>query len=215
MLDEHLAQLEEDRRQLDNDRGDFDERARNEAEALTEARRRSEQHNADKRRQLDLRAKKLKEQETVARQIQDDVTCTHREAMEARFVVEQLWAQLSAQVRPAELAESMSHIRGQLAEHYRYESESIAQQKMEVLPLLEKLSQKQEDVCRQRAELQDWVARRHEEIEEQAARLVAREQELDRQEQLHKKRQHDWAHERRSFQQQIRQFTKAPQRVPA
>jgi hypothetical protein len=58
----------------------------------------------------------------------------------------------------------------------------------------------------QRQELQAWAERRHADIEEQAARLVAREQELDRQQQHYEQMESQWHVERAEFQAEVRRL---------
>ena len=58
----------------------------------------------------------------------------------------------------------------------------------------------------QRQELQAWAERRHADIEQQAARLVAREQELDRQQQHYEQMESQWHVERADYQAEIRRL---------
>ena len=58
----------------------------------------------------------------------------------------------------------------------------------------------------QRAELGAWAERRHADIESQAARLVAREQELDRQQQHYEQMESQWHIERTDYQAEVRRL---------
>ena len=57
-----------------------------------------------------------------------------------------------------------------------------------------------------RAELGAWAERRHSDIEGQAARLVAREQELDRQQLHYEQMESQWHIERTDYQAEIRRL---------
>ncbi len=57
-----------------------------------------------------------------------------------------------------------------------------------------------------RAELGAWAERRHTDIESQAARLVAREQELDRQQHHYEQLESQWHLERADYQAEIRRL---------
>ena len=61
----------------------------------------------------------------------------------------------------------------------------------------------------QRHELQQWAQRRHEDIEHQASRLVAREQELDRQQQHYEQMESRWHLEQIEYQAEIRRLLAA------
>jgi hypothetical protein len=67
----------------------------------------------------------------------------------------------------------------------------------------------------QRQEIQDWANRRFQDIEEQAARLVAREQQLDGQEQEFKTASLSWQRDREQLQNQIRRLSVQVQRTAA
>ena len=68
------------------------------------------------------------------------------------------------------------------------------------------LAQQLEALEAQRAELGAWAERRHADIEAQAARLVAREQELDRQQQHYEQMESQWHIERTDYQAEIRRL---------
>src|SRR5258707_925684 len=81
---------------------------------------------------------------------------------------------------PAALSQSLAQIRGKLAEQYRLERSEIAGEKKELEMLAERVDRERERVQQQKQELERWAANRQADIEGQAARLAAREQQLDR-----------------------------------
>ncbi len=171
---------------------------------------------AKKKRQLDQREKFLDQREATLDGLQSDVGRLHRDSLEMRLIAEQLWSQLAGKLTPAELTKSISDSRSKLAEHFQVEQDRVAQQRQELTDLAVKLENRQLQLTRQRRELEEWAQRRDQEIEEQAARLVAREQELDRQEQNHLETESKWDDERRRYERQIRDLSKLvsrPQRI--
>ncbi len=123
-----------------------------------------------------------------------------------RLATEETWAQLSGALAPASLARSISQVRTKLADHYRSTLDEIAQHSAHLESLRRDLSQQFAAVESQRQELQAWAERRHTDIEQQAARLVAREQELDRQQQHYELMESQWHVERADYQAQLRRL---------
>ena len=72
--------------------------------------------------------------------------------------------------------------------------------------MAERLDQQQSRLAADRTETQQWTDRRHEEIEFQAARLVAREQELESQQQQHQQKHEKWQQQRHEYEQEIRRL---------
>jgi hypothetical protein len=97
-------------------------------------------------------------------------------------------------------------VRGKLADHYRGTLDEVAQRTQQLESLRGDLAGQFAALESQRQELQAWAERRHADIEQQAARLVAREQELDRQQQYYEKLESQWHVERTEFQAEIRRL---------
>ena len=68
------------------------------------------------------------------------------------------------------------------------------------------LTQQLQSLEVQRADLGAWAERRHSDIESQASRLVAREQELDRQQLHYEQMESQWHIERADYQAEIRRL---------
>jgi hypothetical protein len=135
-----------------------------------------------------------------------ELRSTQREVLEMRLAIEETWAQLSGALAPASLTRSISQVRAKLADHYRTTLEELAERSEHLELLRGDLTKQLQALEGQRAELGAWAERRHADIEGQAARLVAREQELDRQQQHYEQMESQWHIERSDYQTEIRQL---------
>lgn len=149
-----------------------------------------------RKKKLDERNETLSKRRAALEQLQTEVNAVHREALEMRIVTEELWLQISGKIAPAAMTRSLAQLRSKLADHYRLASAKLAKQKHELEQLSLQLNGKYQSIQQQRISLQQWLDRRNEEIEEQAARLVAREQELDGQESQLEQTHQQWELER-------------------
>ena len=145
--------------------------------------------------------------------MRSDVAETQRETLEIRLATEELWARLCGTMAPAALTQSLSQIRLKLAEQNRFVERDLAEQKSELHALSTRLAEQHEKLTRQKHELETWVQQRHEQIEQQAASLVAREQELDSQETAFSRREKAWQNERVGLQQEIRRLLRQLRQV--
>jgi len=93
-----------------------------------------------------------------------------------------------------------------LADHYRSALDDIAQRTGHLESLRGELAEQFAALESQRQELQAWAERRHDDIEHQASRLVAREQELDRQQQHYEQMESQWHVERTELQAEVRRL---------
>lgn len=132
-----------------------------------------------------------------------------------RLIAEQAWAQLSGRCSPAEVTQSIAHLRLKLAEHYRVEEQSLTVRRQEVVGLGEKIADQHRELVQLRDGLKGWTAARQGEIEEQAERLVERELQLDREQENLRQAQHAWQAERRGYEQHIRDLASQLRQVPA
>ncbi len=129
---------------------------------------------------LQQRNEKLDQQATAVQAIRDQVLELHRESLEMRLAMEELWGQVSGRISSAEVTQLLSSLRRRLSDNYKLVRSSLAEERQVMEKLVLRLDEKQQQLVAQREQLLGWQKRREEEIEEQAARLVAREQELDR-----------------------------------
>lgn len=156
---------------------------------------------------LRIREEQLDRERTALDQLRAEVAARHQEALEMRLACEQLWAQLASRLEVPRLIESIAQLRRRLAEQYQGAAWELAQQREEARQLVARLDDRQQQLRRQRAEVQAWVMRRHEELEWQHVQLLKRQQELDAreraQQQLHAEIQQQVA----EYQRKIRQLT--------
>jgi hypothetical protein len=123
-----------------------------------------------------------------------------------RLATEETWAQLSGALAPASLTRSISQVRAKLADHYRATLEEMAQRSEQLESVRRDLAEQLNDLELQRQELAGWSERRQADVEQQAARLVDREQELDRQQQHYEQMESQWSIERGDYQAEIRRL---------
>ncbi len=99
-------------------------------------------------------------------------------------------------------------LRAKLADEFRVSRDDLSAKEQHLRELADKLGGRQQQLKQQRAELNQWLERRNAAIEEQAARLVAREVELDGQQREIREREAAWRAERCELQTQLRQVTR-------
>ena len=180
-----LARLEDDRRAA--------------AARLAEA----EEELSARRQTLERRAEQLDARRIALDQQLEEVRRLHREGLEARLAGEELWVQLSATASSATLTRSLSRTRAQLTDQYRLANAELAARKQELEELSARLEQRFSQVHAERSDVQQWVARRQEELERQAAQLVEQEQELEHQTADLRAQRLVGNEERREYQRQI------------
>ena len=150
--------------------------------------------------QLDQREAELDARENALAQLQAELRATQREVLEMRLATEETWAQLSGALAPASLTRSISQVRAKLADHYRATLDEMAQRSEQLEAVRRDLAQQLDALEVAAAGAGGWAERRHADIEQQAARLVAREQELDRQQQHYEQMESQWRIERTDYQ---------------
>jgi chromosome segregation ATPase len=215
LLSVQQADLASARRRFENDCARHEERVERNRGDLAKERKCSEEEIARQRDAVRRRADQLDVREAAIEQLQADVAHAQRETLEMRLASEELWAQLSGPLAPASLTRSLSQIRQKLADHYRSIDGELDERKEELKKLTADLSEQHGKLAQQKDELLVWAERRREEIEAQAARLVAREQELDRQEAHFRDREICWQEERRTLQRETQQLLAQLRVLPA
>ena len=206
-----IAQL---RQQLENERQRLDEQARTERRRQAEAQRAMEAELATRRESLERTSEQIDHRRAALAQSQAEVTDLHRETLEVRLATEELWTELSAVAPPATLASALAATRARLAEHYRLERGEIARQKVELAEVAASLSDQHAHLKAQTREFQDWLAARESELERQAAALVTREQELDREQTEQREAELQSRAQRFELEQEVRRLTAALRHAP-
>jgi DNA gyrase/topoisomerase IV subunit A len=101
-----------------------------------------------------------------------------RETLEIRLSTEELWIELSGAAPPAALTQSLGRIRSKLAEEYRQANAELAEQRKELEEIRTQMTLQFEKLNERKQQFDRWVADRREELQQQASRLVAREQQI-------------------------------------
>ena len=182
VLKDQLAQVASDRLELEQERARLGQQLHEDRERLSQLQRSAEVELTSKRQQLAQRKQELDRRRTTLEQLHGEVTRLHRESLELRLVTEQLWARLSGKLGPAAMTKALAELRSKLADHYRLADQTLSERKQELQELGVSLAEQQQAIQQQRGELQQWAARRRQEVEHEAARIVAREQQLERRE---------------------------------
>jgi hypothetical protein len=123
-----------------------------------------------------------------------------------RLIAEQLWAQISGRMTPADVTHAIAQLRLKLSEHYHLEENNLEKRRDELVALGERIAEQHRELSQLRDGVKSWAAARQSEIEEQAQRLVQREIELDGQQEQLRQDRHAWQSERRGYEQQIREL---------
>ena len=200
------AQLEEEHRRLALDRQTAREQAEADRRRLAEEREAMLADLDQQKLAFRRRSDELDSRQAAIRQMQGEVARVQRETLEMRLATEELWARLCGTMAPAALTRSLGQIRLQLADQNRLAHQDLAQQKSDLQALAARLDEQHEKLARQRGEVQAWAERRQTEIEAQAAVLVSREQDLDRQEAQFKAQARAWSEERHGYQKEMRRM---------
>jgi chromosome segregation ATPase len=179
--------LAESRREVERMTEELEGHRQEQMTELTAARRQwvEEQRHREAeltRRQeaLERHAEQLDHRRAVLEQSQQDVTALHREALEMRLATEELWAQLTGAVPPAELHEALGETRARLAGHYRLASAEIEARKAELQALRDDLAAQHDRLREQVAESEAWAAGRLDELRQREAAIESSRAELEK-----------------------------------
>ena len=185
------------------------------AKQQNESRRFAEQHEQRKtaaKRQFDERlaqlhekSERLEHRRMAVEKLHQDVTRMYREAIEVRICTEEIWAQVG-DVSSTEMTERLAVLRRRLDDQYHLARQQLGDRKAEIQRLVQELSNHESNLSNRRNEVRGWVARRQEEIEQQARQLVDREQELDSQSANLRHSERQWRSEREQLQQELRRL---------
>jgi hypothetical protein len=100
-------------------------------ELITESRRAKAQQQIQ-RQSLSAQFDELDRRNAELKLLRSEVLDLQRETLEMRAALESLWGQMSAHVQPAEFLQSLSLVRGKLAEEFRAQSAELAAQRSEL-----------------------------------------------------------------------------------
>jgi chromosome segregation ATPase len=200
------AETQELQRQVSETRREAQEERRSQGGRLAAEQRRALAELQQRRQAVERRSEHVDRCRTALEQLREELTRMHGETLELRLATEELWAELSGAAPPAALTRSLGRIRSKLADHYRLMDADLKQQKNELETIRGELAEQHEKLARQKREFQQWAARRQEGIDKQAARLVAREEQLRQKEAELTDQAHRWQAERLQDREEIRRL---------
>ena len=194
------AETQELCEQLAADHAEFAERSAAVRQEVAAERRQAIADIEEKRRAVQRRAEQVDQRGAALVQLRTELERIHRETLEIRLATEELWAQLSGVAPPAALTQSLGRIRAKLAQQYAQANVEAAEQKATLEATRGQLIAEHEKLVEQKRQFEQWAAAAREECQQQASRLVAREQQLHNEKiDLHQQRQR-WQAERLRYQ---------------
>ena len=181
-LDGRREALQKFHEQLTAERQLLDDHSRAERERLVGEEVRLAADIERQRREIEQRGERVDQSRAALEQFRAELGHMHRETLEIRLASEELWAELSGSTPPAELTRSLGRIRSRLADHYRMANADVEQKKKEIEHLRDHLSEQYEKLVRQKRSFDEWAAACRDEAEQQAARLQAQAEDIERRE---------------------------------
>lgn len=205
-LQSQIAQLAYDRQQLEQQRSQEEQSISDLIQRVVSERRDERARFEQQLLGLGEREQEVDRRELAVEQLHADVSRMYREAIEIRLCTQQQWAAMNESVSQAELSHELARLRRKLMEQFQLGENRVDQQRREIESMLVQLNEHRQSVEQQRSEVREWVMRRHEEIEADAARVLEREQELNRQLSEHRFVERQWAEQRAGYEQEIRRL---------
>jgi hypothetical protein len=191
-LDQREESLERERHLIDDLRRALQARGGEQQQRSSEDRQAWEQeraaHQADIRRQQDmlaLHARNLEARRARLDHLRDDLEQTHRQTLEIRLVVEQLWAQLSQSFGDEATRMRIEQARSELAVSYKSLQSTLDEQRSELEAAEQRLAEQRERFRTERDEFTAWMSQ-HEQ------QLLQREQLLQRDVESAAEREAEW-----------------------
>jgi chromosome segregation ATPase len=206
LLHDGQAELDDARRQFEAERRAWRERCEAERRQAAEAQAHATAEVEKQLYAVKSRAEQVERRSAAVDQLRAEVLRTQREALEVRLATDELWAQMIGVAPPAALSQSLAQIRGKLAEQYRLERSEVAGERKELEMLAERLDREHQRVLQQKHELERGAANRQADIEGQAARMAAREQQLDRRQAELEQLRIDQLNDRQAYEREIRRL---------
>ena len=161
---------------------------------------------AQKRQAVQRRADHVDHCRAALKQLRAELGRMHRETLEIRLATEEIWVQLSGARRrprlPNRSAASAPSWPSSIARPVR----SWPSRDKELETIRSQLAQQHEALVEQKRRFEQWAAGRQEECQQQASRLVAREQQLHRAGGSTSRAIAAWQVERMKYQQELRRL---------
>jgi chromosome segregation ATPase len=200
------AETQELCEQLAADHAEFAEQSATLREQMTAEHRQAMADVELKRQAVGRRAEQVDQRWSALQQVRSELGRIQRETLEIRLATEELWAQLSGVAPPAALTQSLGRIRAKLAQQYAQANVEAVEQRKTLEAIRGQLAAEHEKLVEQKRQFERWAAACREDCQQQASRLVAREQQLrDEKILLHQQLQR-WQAERLRYQLELRRL---------
>jgi len=200
------GEVDELRQALLAERKQFYLERENDRRRRDESRRRAEVELERHRQALESGSQQLELRRAAVDQMRAELTLAQREALENRLAAEELLAQLSGAVPPAQLSHQIARLKARLTEGYRLEQAEVASGRSQMETLAAQVSQQHEQILSRKRELERWLRECEADVQAAAARLADRECLLEQHRDTLEKQRFDWEHERQEYQHEIRRL---------
>ena len=107
-----------------------------------------------------------------------------------------------------ELAQSLAQHRAKLADHYKIANDELCRRREVLHQLQQHLSQQDEQLRRERLDMQMWIDRQRNEVEAKSATITAREFEFERREAELQRQSITWQKQREDYRHEIEQLSR-------
>ena len=205
-LVEAQAETKKLRKQLLSHQRALDEEAAATRQRMALEHRQATADLQQQRQAVQRRADHVDHSRAALRQLRGELECMHRETLEIRLATEELWAQISGAAPSAAITQSLGRIRAKLAEQHQQANAEIADRKKELEAIRGQLARQHTTLVEQKRRFDLWADGCREECQQQASRLVARQQQLHHDERRFEEQSHRWQAERMEYQQEIRRL---------
>ncbi len=205
-LQAQIAQLDYDRQKLDEQRDLLRHRAEQMDHESSQAAAKAQQQFEDGLKQLQVRSKELDQRKISVEKLHQDAMRMIKEALEIRLCTEQLWGEISESISSTEVTHRVAELRCKLMDQFHLADQRLLDQRTELEGLVESLQRHEAALRHERDELRNWIGRRHADIEADAQKLLAREREIDQQENELIRLRNEWLQQRHEYEQNIRRL---------
>jgi len=211
LLDRQTMWLQEDRRRWDQDHERAQEELQQLREHLSVQQHTFEHESAETRQRLAAWQESLLQRETSLEHLKQQVRDAHRETIELRLAAEQLWQQTALEASPVEATRALAELRTRLTDEFLTQRRELAEREDALTEAVQRLDQRCQEFLRQRHEWQRGAQHQQAVLEEQAARIAAREREIDARSHALRACEAAWQRERCELQSDIRALLTPPQ----
>ena len=150
----------------------------------------------------------LDKREQHLQSLHDQITELHRESLELRVATEHIWTDFRGHMPDEELAHSLAQHRAKLADHYKIANDELCRRREVLHQLQQHLSQQDEQLRRERLDMQMWIDRQRNEVEAKSATITAREFEFERREAELQRQSITWQKQREDYRHEIEQLSR-------